>query len=65
MKPQPEIYETLLREYGLQAEERFFIDDLNINIEGAWFVGMDGAIFDGDLLRLRRALNDAGVPVEL
>ena len=33
LKPQPEIYETLLREYGLQAEECFFIDDLNINIE--------------------------------
>ena len=64
LKPQPEIYETLLREYGLRAEECFFIDDLNINIEGAWLVGMDGAIFDGDLPRLRRALNDAGVPVK-
>ena len=64
LKPQPEIYETLLREYGLRAGECFFIDDLNINIEGAWFVGMDGAIFDGDLPRLRQALNAAGVPVK-
>ena len=64
LKPQPEIYRTLLREYNLQAEECFFIDDLNINIEGAWFVGMDGAIFDGDLPRLRQALNAAGVPVK-
>lgn len=64
LKPQPEIYETLLREYGLRAEECFFIDDLNINIEGARFVGMDGAIFDGDLSRLRRDLNAAGVPVK-
>lgn len=64
LKPQPEIYETLLREYGLRAEECLFIDDLNINIEGAWLVGMDGAIFDGDLPRLRQALNDAGVPVK-
>ena len=64
LKPQPEIYETLLREYGLRAEECCFIDDLNSNIEGAWLVGMDGAIFDGDLPRLRRALNDAGVPVK-
>ena len=63
LKPQPEIYQTLLREYGLRAEECFFIDDLNINIEGARFVGMDGAIFDGDLPRLRRSLNAAGVPV--
>lgn len=64
LKPQPEIYRTLLREYDLQAEECFFIDDLNINIEGARFVGMDGAIFDGDLPRLRQALNAAGVPVK-
>ena len=63
LKPQPEIYQALLREYGLRAEECFFIDDLNINIEGARFVGMDGAIFDGDLPRLRRSLNAAGVPV--
>ena len=64
MKPQPEIYRTLLREYDLQAEECFFIDDLNINIEDARFVGMDGAIFDGDLPCLRQALNAAGVPVK-
>lgn len=64
LKPQPEIYETLFREYGLKREECFFIDDLNINIEGAWFVGMDGVIFDGDLPRLRQALNAAGVPVK-
>lgn len=64
LKPQPEIYRTLLREYDLQAEECFFIDDLNINIEGARFVGMDGAIFDGDLPCLRQALNAAGVPVK-
>lgn len=64
LKPQPEIYRVLFREYGLRAEECFFIDDLNINIEGARFVGMDGAIFDGDLSHLRRDLNAAGVPVK-
>ena len=64
LKPQPEIYQTLLREYDLRAEECFFIDDLNINIEGAKRVGLDGAIFDGDLSRLRRSLSAAGVPVK-
>ena len=49
LTPQPEIYQTLLREYGLRAEECFFIDDLNINIEGAWLVGMDGACFYSSL----------------
>ena len=62
LKPQPEIYWTLFREYGLKPEECFFIDDLNINIEGAWHVGMGGTIFDGSLPRLRRDLNAAGVP---
>lgn len=62
LKPQHEIYETLFREFGLEPGECFFIDDLNINIEGAWHVGMGGTIFDGSLARLRRDLNAAGVP---
>lgn len=63
LKPQHEIYETLFREYGLKPEECFFIDDLHINIEGAHCVGMAGAVFYGDMERLRRELNSAGVPV--
>lgn len=65
LKPQHEIYETLFREYGLKPEECFFIDDLPSNLEGARYAGMDGAVFDGDLSRLRRSLNAAGVPVTL
>lgn len=64
LKPQPEIYQTLFREYGLRAGECFFIDDLNINVEGARFVGMDGAIFDGEIARLRGELNAAGIAVK-
>lgn len=63
LKPQPEIYETLFREYGLRPEECFFIDDLLLNVEGAYCVGMAGTIFHGDMARLRRELNEAGVPV--
>ncbi len=62
LKPQPEIYETLLREFRLKPEECFFIDDLSINIEGARQAGLDGAVFFGDLPRLRRELIAAGVP---
>lgn len=62
LKPQPEIYETLLREFGLKAEECFFIDDLSTNVEGAWRAGLNGAVFFGDLPRLRRELNAAGAP---
>ena len=64
LKPQHEIYETLFREYGLKPKECFFIDDLTINIEGAWFTGMSGAVFDGDMARLRQNLRASGVPVK-
>lgn len=35
LKPEREIYEILFREYGLEPSECFFVDDLNINVEGA------------------------------
>ncbi len=63
LKPEREIYQTLFREYALKPEECFFIDDLNINIEGARFAGMNGTVFRDDVARLRRELNAAGVPV--
>ena len=62
LKPQPEIYETLLREFRLKPEECFFIDDLSVNVEGARRAGLDGAVFFGDIPRLRRELIAAGVP---
>lgn len=65
LKPQREIYETLFREYRLRPEECFFVDDLSLNVEGARNAGMAGAIFHGDVSRLRRELNEAGVPVKL
>ncbi len=62
LKPQPELYHVLLREYGLKAEECFFVDDLNINIEAAVLVGMSGTMFrDADWLR--RDLIQAGIPL--
>lgn len=63
LKPQPELYQVLFREFGLKAEECFFTDDLNINIEAAFLVGMSGAVFRG-VASLRRALIQAGVPVQ-
>lgn len=65
LKPQHEIYEELFRAFALKPEECFFVDDLNINIEGAFCAGMSGAIFTGDINRLRRALHQAGVPVDV
>lgn len=63
LKPQPELYQILLREYGLKAEECFFVDDLFINVEAAVLVGMSGTIFRG-ADDLRCALREAGVPVK-
>ena len=64
LKPEREIYEILFREYGLDPSECFFVDDLNINVEGALCAGMDGYVFDGDMGRLRQALRQAGVMVK-
>jgi putative hydrolase of the HAD superfamily len=44
LKPDPKIYQYLLQKYQLRAEECFFIDDLEKNIQGAHAVGMQGAI---------------------
>lgn len=62
LKPQPELYQILLREYHLKAEECFFVDDLNVNIEAAILVGMRGVVFRG-AEDLRTALIEAGVAV--
>lgn len=64
LKPQHEFFEAMLREFDLKAEECFFVDDSVANVEGAYWVGIAGAVFDGDVSRLRRALNAAGVPVK-
>jgi putative hydrolase of the HAD superfamily len=40
-------------------EECFFIDDSPQNIEGAYEVGMQGAIFHGDAGALRESLRAA------
>jgi len=62
LKPQPELYQILLRKYDLKAEECFFVDDFNLNIEAAVLLGMSGAVFCGEA-DLRRELIRAGVPV--
>lgn len=57
IKPQKELYGHFFRRFGLRPEECFFIDDIQLNIDGAKECGMDGYCFaDGDLGRLREAL---------
>lgn len=45
IKPDPEIYRLLLKEYGLAAEECVFIDDSPANIAAAKRLGMKGIIY--------------------
>ncbi len=45
LKPQPEIYQALLSNNGLEASETVFIDDVPYNVEGAKTVGMAGIQF--------------------
>lgn len=57
MKPQKEMYVHLFERFDLKPEECFFIDDLQMNIDGARACGMDGYCFaDGDVEKLREVL---------
>lgn len=65
LKPEHEIYEKLSQVYSLDLSECIFVDDLPINVDAAIRTGMDGIVFHGDVRRLRRELNAAGIPVAL
>lgn len=47
IKPEPEIYQTLLKRFGLKAEECVFLDDRQENIDGAKAQGLEGICFTG------------------
>lgn len=63
VKPERQMYETLLERYGLKAEECFFVDDTPLNVVGAMRCGMAGAIFHGDVVELRLHMREAGIKV--
>lgn len=63
VKPMPEIYLRLYSQFRLKPDECFFIDDSPANVEAAIYTGMPGAVFFGDVGRLRRELREAGVDV--
>lgn len=47
VKPEREIYEHLLKVYGLKSGETLFIDDMEVNIRGAEQVGFHTILFQG------------------
>jgi 2-haloacid dehalogenase len=60
LKPDPAIYYLALDRFGLQAHEALFVDDRQINVEGAEAVGMQGHLFTG-AEDLRRRLESEGL----
>lgn len=46
IKPDPVIYETFLKTYNLSGEESLFIDDRQVNVQGAIDVGMQAYLFE-------------------
>lgn len=47
VKPEREIYEYLLNQYDLKAQECVFLDDRRENVETAEALGMKGILFEG------------------
>lgn len=59
IKPEPEIYERLFTKYQLKPGECFFVDDLQVNIDGARKCGMEGYCFaDGNVEKLKKVLEE-------
>ena len=52
-KPGVDVFEYLLKKYELNREECLFIDDNEMNIEGAKKAKIKGYLFDGDAEKLR------------
>lgn len=55
MKPFPEIYRLAIRQFGIRPEESLFIDDRQVNVDGAEAVGLPAVLFRG-AARLAEAL---------
>lgn len=60
MKPEPDIFEYATTHVGIEAEEAFFTDDTQKNVEAASKLGWTAHNFT-DVTGLRAALVDAGV----
>jgi glucose-1-phosphatase len=47
IKPAPEIYRYVLRKMKTKPSDAIFIDNLQVNVDGAKAVGIDGIVFTG------------------
>ena len=56
VKPTPEIFHYLLDKFHLRAEECTFIDDSELNVEGARNVGIKAILFQNDVEKLKKEI---------
>ena len=51
-KPSPEIYQAMIKDAGIKPEESLFLDDIELNCDGARQVGLNAVLYRiGDDLR--------------
>jgi 2-haloacid dehalogenase len=62
MKPEPEIFQLLIRRYGLTPSRTLFIDDVSKNVDAATEQGLRAVQFIG-AQQLRNDLKQFGLPV--
>ena len=60
VKPDREIYQTVIAQLGVRADEILFVDDNQINVDGARAVGMEAFRTRG-VQEARQVLEDRGV----
>ena len=58
IKPNKDIFEYMLKECDILPSETLFIDDSPMNIAGAESVGIKGYLFDGDVEKLSKYLDE-------
>ena len=46
-KPDPKIYEMVLKRLGMSAPEAIFVDDREYNVRGAEAIGIEGVVYTG------------------
>lgn len=56
VKPNPRIYEILFNKFNIRPEECFFVDDVEVNVQAARALGMQGYVFNHDAEQLRAYL---------
>ena len=56
-KPDPAIFEYACKRFGIQPSETLFVDDRAENVAAAEGCGIQGYVFDGDVVALRAFLD--------